>query len=273
MEDKVLFDTQISTRYLAVIEEQIQIYREGTSVQVRNEIPPTTEIPIENPHHWLKIPDVICVFVDMQGSTLFSTQTQEKSTAAAFQLYTGTAVRLFSEFESPYIDVRGDGVFALFNSNQAHRAFASAITFKSFANEVFVPKIRHETGVNVGSHIGIDQKTVLVRKLGLKRHGDRSDRQNEVWAGKTVNMAAKLASLGENDEVLVSDRFFDKLSSPLVRMSCGCPSGVKKGLWSERDVTSTGFFDFEKTYSLQSSWCQRHGKDYCEAIIALDDEQ
>jgi class 3 adenylate cyclase len=92
--------------------------------------------------------------------------------------------------------VRGDGVFALFNSDQVYRALAAAITFTTFAREVFATEMKKLGYEGIGAHIGIDQKPVLVRKIGLKRIDDRTDRQNEAWAGKPVNMAAKLASLG-----------------------------------------------------------------------------
>jgi len=261
---------QIPERFLKVIEEQVSIYNAGRSIQVINTIPDTSDIPIQNPSHWLRIPNVICVYVDMMGSTRLSAEAQDKSTAGAYQLFTGTAVRLFSAFGSPYIDVRGDGVFALFNQDQPYTALAAAVTFKTFAKEVFVPKIRDKTGVDVGSHIGIDQKTVLVRKIGLKRYGSRTDRQNEVWAGKPVNMAAKLASLSDNDELLASSRFFPNLKDEHALSSCGCPSGIKTYLWSEKDLSQDKRFDFQVAYGLKSSWCRIHGQEYCEAILALD---
>jgi hypothetical protein len=121
----------------------------------------------------------------MLGSTQLSASIHENSTAGAYQLFTGTGVECFDRFEASYIDVKGDGVFALFNGNQPYRALAAAVTFKTFAKEEFVPRIKDVTGLTVGCHIGIDEKLVLVRKLGLKRYAERSDRQNEVWAGKT----------------------------------------------------------------------------------------
>ena len=57
-------------------------------------------------------------FVDMKGSTQLSATNHEKSTAGAYQLFTGTAVRLFDAFDAPYINVRGDGVFALFDQDR-----------------------------------------------------------------------------------------------------------------------------------------------------------
>jgi len=113
---------------------------------------------------------------------------------------------------------------------------------------------------------------VLVRKLGFKRYRGRTDRQNEVWAGKPVNMAAKLAGLSNDNELLVSDRFLKKIKHDLVRKSCGCPSGEKKELWTEKDLAEDNRFDFDTAYALHSNWCSIHGKKYCEDIIQLDEE-
>jgi class 3 adenylate cyclase len=267
----MLSESQIPLRYKSIIQEQLNIYKQGTSITVHNFIPNTTEIPIGNPNHWLRIPGVICVFVDMKGSTKLSAAKHDRTTAGAYQLFTGTAVRLFHEFETPYIDVKGDGVFALFNSNQVYRAISAAVTFKTFVSKVFVPTIKSKTGVDVGGHYGIDQKTVLVRKIGLRRHGDRTDRQNEVWAGKPINMASKLAAMAGDGEILVSDRYFNRLKSELVLKSCGCSSGLKSDLWTKIDVDDPKF-DFKTIYSLKSDWCSTHGSLFCSSMLKLDDE-
>lgn len=213
---------------------------------------------------------MICVFVDMKGSTQLSATTHDTGTAGAYQLFTGTAVRLFHAFDSPYIDVRGDGVFALFNQDQVYRAIAAAVTFKTFAYEVFAPKIKEMTSLVIGAHIGIDRKTVLVRKIGLKRHGDRSDRQNEVWAGKPINMASKLAAMGDANTLFASDRYYEWITDEHIRKSCGCPTVEKKDLWQAVDVSEDPKFDFHTAYKLTSNWCSTHGKEYCDAILALD---
>lgn len=261
---------QVPERFRRVIAEQVEVYGQRRSITRTNRIPDTAVIPIENQQHWLKVPDVICVFVDMLGSTRLGATAHDNSTAGAFQLFTGTAVRLFNEFESPYIDVRGDGVFALFNSDQLYRSLAAAVTFKTFSDEEFVPRIRDSTGVQVGCHVGIDQETVLVRKLGLKRFGGRTDRQNEVWAGKPVNMAAKLASLTSDGQLLASDRFYNRLRDEHAILSCGCPSGARQLLWSDVDLSGDDKFDFEKAFLLRSKWCKTHGSEFCEALLAID---
>jgi len=264
-------DSQIPSEFNEIIDDQVEIYNNGRSITKVNSIPKTKDIPIENESYWKKIPDVICVYADMINSTKLSANKYDKSTAGAYQLFTNTIVKLFHQIDAPYIDVKGDGVFALFNQDQVYTALASAVNVKTFAENVFVPKIKDNTQLDIGCHLGIDQKTVLVRKVGLKRADDRTDRQNEVWAGKPVNIAAKLASRSSHSELLVSDRYFSKLNDDLVLKSCGCPDGQKHSLWDEINLASDDVFDFDKAYKLKSQWCETHGAEYCQKIIELDE--
>lgn len=271
-----IIESQLPERFRAEIQEQIEIYTQRRTFEERKSIPDTSEIPIQDKTRWFRMRSIICVYVDMLGSTQLSASTNESATAGAYQLFTGTAVAIFDSFEASYIDVKGDGVFALFNGNQPYRALASAITFKTFSREEFVPKIKIATGLTVGCHIGLDQKLVLVRKLGLKRYSDRSDRQNEVWAGKPVNMAAKLAAKTADGELLVSERFYANVSDDHARYSCGCqngkPTGTKSSLWEAIDISGDGKFDFNTAYRLKSYWCSLHGNQYCEKLLTLDQE-
>lgn len=266
----MISDDQMPQHLRDLVAQQTELFRKQSGITVYREIPDTAQIPISNPLHWLRIPDIVCVFVDMKGSTQLSASTHDRGTAGVYQLFTGTAVRLFAEFQSPYIDVRGDGVFALFNYNQVYRALAAAVSFKTFARDLFAPLVKEKTGLGVGAHIGIDQKTVLVRKIGLKRYSDRTDRQNEVWAGKPVNMASKLAAMGDADQLLVSDRYYARIDHRLVQRSCGCPSGTPVDLWQPVDVSSDPKFDFDAAYLLKSIWCKAHGKTFLEEILMLD---
>lgn len=275
MADKVL-DKQLPKRFRNVISKEVDIFGNAISVEEKTKIPPTSAIPIENPSKWLRVPDVVCVFVDMAGSTKLSAEMKRHGLVKVYQLFTGTAVRLFDEFDCPYIDIKGDGVFAMFDAGQAHTALAAAVSFKTFAERVFLPRVRKLTGVEVGCHIGIDQKTVWVRKIGVKAVGGRSDKQNEVWAGKPVNMAAKLCSLAKSGEMIVSDRFYRSINKDKhTTHSCGCTSageytGDSVKLWEQRDVSDDERFDFDKCYRLASVWCENHGAEFCEAILKLD---
>ncbi|SIR06447.1 Adenylate and Guanylate cyclase catalytic domain-containing protein [Alkalispirochaeta americana] len=259
---------QVLDNIKEIISTQNKNYELATSIQVVNKIPETDNIPIEKPNHWLKVPDVICVFADMINSTQLSASKHDKSSASIYQYFTGTIIKIFHEMNAKYIDVKGDGVFALFDKGDEYKAFAAAITIKTFIEEEFTKKVGKKTKINIGGHIGIDQKTVLVKKIGLKRSGGRTDRQNEVWAGKPINMAAKLASFTQPRELLVSDRFFAKIKNELVRKSCDC-SGNKEDLWEEIDLMHDTKFDFNTAYKLKSIWCSKHGKEYCSEILKL----
>ena len=198
-------EKQISKNILDIIKREADLFQKDVSITERNTIPNTSDIPITNPTAWFKIKDVTCVYVDMIGSTKLSATKRQKTMARIYRIFTETIIRIFHDFEAPYIDVKGDGVFSLFNYNQIYRALAAAVTIKTFVEEEFIPRVENigqEDEKNIGAHIGIDRNTLLVRKFGLKKNDDRDDRQNEVWAGKTVNMAAKLASLSKSGELL-----------------------------------------------------------------------
>jgi hypothetical protein len=83
-------------------------------------------------------------------------------------------------------------------------------------------------------------------------------------------MAAKLASISADGEILVSDGFFAAIPDDLVQLSCGCPDGTKKELWSNIDLAGDNRFDFDVAHSLKSRWCPIHGEQYCTDILALD---
>jgi len=254
-----------------IIDSEVSFFEDTISITVSNKIPDTTKIPIGKPTHWTKIPDVICSFVDMEGSTKLSASVHEKGTASSYRLFTETAIRIFSEFGSPYIDVKGDGVFALFDYDKPYTALAATVSFKTFVKDYFTPLIKKKTGLTIGGHFGIDQKTVLVRKLGFKRYQDRSDRQNEVWAGKPINMAAKLASLSTDNRLWVSDRYFNNLKDEKALYSCGCNAEEKAKLWQEEALEDDNRFDFSTAHSLGSNWCDLHGKSFCASLVKLDD--
>jgi hypothetical protein len=85
-------------------------------------------------------------------------------------------------------------------------------------------------------------------------------------------MAAKLASLTKHNELLVSERFFKRLKADFALKSCGCPSGTKSVLWTEIDLQDDSRFDFSKAYRLGSNWCAKHGREYCNALLQLDQQ-
>lgn len=70
----------------------------------------------------------------------------------------------------------------------------------------------------------------------LKRIGIRSD-NNEVWVGRPVNISAKLCTLANSDELVVSDRAYKLLNDEHIRYCCACSE--KAELWSEKILINT----------------------------------
>lgn len=261
---------------VGVLDSAYERYREGAKVELIRSIPTIQgNFPLES-NKWIRIDDVTCVFIDMKNSTQLSAQNRDRSTAAIYQYFTDTAVRILNHFGAAYIDVRGDGAFGLFDSNRVYHALSAAVTFKTFATNEIAKKITIENG-KITCHIGMDRKTVLVKRIGIRKASDGTDKQNEVWAGKPVNMASKLASRGGENDLLISDRVhgvFLKDNSEFVLKSCGCwNNGVRTDLWIPEDVSQEPKFDFGKLYRLTNSvgWCDTHGAGYCEAILTLDE--
>jgi len=259
---------QIPEKYKSIIDKQVEKFKQKIFTDEVKSIPDEAGITTEQSNKWIKIPDVICVFVDMKNSTKFSASHHAGTTAKVYTLFTGTAIRLFHSFGAAYIDVKGDGVFALFNSNEAHTALASAVTFKTFVNEIFTPKVTNKTKIDTGVHIGIDQATLIVSKIGLRKDKSRGHIHNEVWAGKAVNMASKLASLSEGGEIYTSSRFHSKIKSKKALLSCECDK--PRSLWKEVDLSGDDRFSFDKGHVLGSKWCRKHGASYLDEIISTD---
>jgi class 3 adenylate cyclase len=205
----------------------------------------------------------------MINSTKFSAKHHLKTNASLYTLFTGTAIRIFEKFGASYIDIKGDGVFALFNKNEEHKALAASVTFKTFISNTFLAKIEsNKIQINTGAHIGIHQGDVLVSKIGFRKsRGNLSSKNNEVWAGKTINFTSKLSSYSKNNIVCYND-FFKNIKCNEALYSCNC-KGESVSLWTEND-TSKDEIPFEEVHILNSLWCVTHGAQYLQTIIDYD---
>jgi class 3 adenylate cyclase len=259
---------QVAEEIKSIVDAEVELYDRGTEIITADRFPSVSEIPFQDARRWVRVNDPICVFIDMRGSTSLSAREEDAMTAATYRFFTTTAVRILNRFGAAYIDVQGDGAFGLFDQSCSHAALAAAITANTFVREVFAPCVHGRTGLSVGAHIGIDRKSLLVRKIGLARRGGRTDRHNEVWAGRTVNMSAKLAALALDGELLVSDRFHHSLGADSTVWRCACAPQV--ATWTRRSVAQMAVFDFAEAMSSAQGWCPIHGREQCQALVALD---
>lgn len=231
---------------------------------------------------WWRIPNVTCVFADLKRSTSLSASGSRKDAAYAYTYFIRAMTVILDRFSAKYIDIQGDGIFGLFSGRDSeYRAAACAITMRTQVEKYVESSFMRDTSshwrLRVG--IGVDRGALLVRRLGL-----RGAKENEVWAGKPVNMAAKLSSCAGNNQVAVSERVFagyqrfSKLRQRALLWSCGCkgrtigmglnsPAGQTAWLWNEQDAPGNLGLDFTNVYKRRAGWCDQHGAEFCEAIV------
>lgn len=123
---------QIPARFQKVIANEIDLFNAPQTVRDASKNPIPQKILKGKEPSWGNIPLVFCVFVDMVGSTKMSTELRNKTYARAYLLYVQTALKLFDKFKPDYINVHGDGVFAIFNRDSMYTALAAAITLIHF---------------------------------------------------------------------------------------------------------------------------------------------
>ena len=139
---------------------------------------PLSQIKLET-NEWEKIENVSCVFVDLENSTQIAMGDIQQA-MQIFSTYGDSLVRIFDFYSAHYIDIQGDGGFALFDGEYSSvNAYHTAIT----ANSVF------NINLKLGVRIGVDIGTIYVKKVGIRGEN------KEVWLGSPVNIASKLCNL------------------------------------------------------------------------------
>lgn len=236
----------------------------AVTLEERNEIPDPDEIKSEVPR-WIRVDDVVAVVGDLKNSTQFNTGRNEKTIARFYEAYMQQLVGAVAPFSPAFIDIQGDGLFALFDGDRRYeRAFAAAVTMKTFVELRLMPKLKAKLDdmPETGLKVGIASGSIFVKKVGVR--GDREP----IWAGKPVNWAAKCAQTAGAHELIVTGSVWDKLgTNDYVTHSCHSDSGVPTPLWEEVEVERLP--EGKRTcQKLRSCWCTEHGSDFCDAVVA-----
>ena len=250
-------------------------------VQVSNQ----NEVPEVGPSHrglWWRIPNVTAVFADLKGSTALNSSVSPEATAFAYTYFVRAMSVALENFSAGYIDIHGDGIFGLFGGQRSmFHAAACAITMRTLVETTVSAKFQRDASVQweLKAGIGVDRGTLLVRRLGL-----RATKQNEVWAGMPVNVAAKLSSVAGANEIVVSDRVFAgyehsaRIRQRALIRSCGCSARARgtglnaaadqmSNLWTKQAAPKNLGLDFPSVHRRKSGWFKHHGAEFCEAII------
>jgi len=254
-----------------VMESLLENGKQGvSSVEVEDieKIPLETDMSLEV-NRWYRIRNVVSIYVDMQGSTQLTNEKYIRTSAKMYEIFTGSLIRIFKEFGAQFIDIKGDGGFALFKERFGSvKAFLAGVTFKTYVEKHLKSFVKSQiSDWEIASKIGIEKGTILVKRVGTRNQGDNKYNW-AIWAGKPVNISAKLSDLAEADTILASDGVFQDLSHPkelekYLILSCGCPDGVPKNLWEQRTIADS----VDSVWELRSKWCDDHGEEYINKIL------
>lgn len=237
---------------------------EKVTLEERDDIPQLDTIKLEVPR-WYRVDDVVAVLADLRGSTNFNTGRNEKTIARFYEAYMGQLVACVDEFDPAFIDIQGDGLFALFDGGDRYRAaMVAGITMKTWVQlrllDVLKKKVTElpETGLKVGVASG----AVFVKRVGI-----RGERNEPIWAGRPVNWAAKCAQVADAGELIVTPKVWSKIeTNDYLTWSCGC-NPPSNPLFS--DVTVEKLPEEHQTCKkLSSNWCPNCGDAFSEAILA-----
>lgn len=217
---------------------------------------------------WTRMKDVVVVVADLKSSTQLGTGSKAASTASIYEAGTGGVVKIFDKFDANFIQIQGDGAFAIFWGDRRYeRAMCAGITVKTnsldFATQI---ETKWPTKPETGFKVGIASGRVLVKRVGTPRNPAQ---QEPVWAGKPVNYATKAAQCADRHELIVAGSVWDRIEkNDYLTLSCTCGDGPSDGIWKDFEIDKLPVDDPERQgRRLVSSWCAVHGEEYCNAIL------
>lgn len=226
---------------------------------------PTLDSLYKDARKWKRIEDVVVVTGDLAKSTKLNVDRHTNTSCRIYEAAAGGAARILGDgvFDPEFIDVQGDGLFALYHGERSfERAFCAAVTLRTWSERELVPRIEKisERIPEVGFKVGMAAGTLAVKRVGVPRGDDAP-----VWAGKPVNSAFKCAQKADRHQIIVTEKVYNSVKdNDYVRYSCGC-GGVTSDLWRRTQVTTIG--DGQDAWILESPWCVEHGDEFCQAIL------
>ncbi len=142
------------------------------------------------------------LFADLVGSTELAARLDPEDLRDVLHAFQDICATVVGGFEGHIAQYLGDGVVAYFGYPQAHedsalRAVRSALGLAE-AMHGLNSRLEREKGVRLAVRMGIDTGLVVTGEMGA------GGKREQLALGETMNVAARLQSLGEPDSALIS---------------------------------------------------------------------
>ncbi|WP_328844701.1 hypothetical protein [Streptomyces sp. NBC_00258] len=249
------------------------------STKTKEEISSTPEVVTQNEvdvaslpiraRKWIKLPSIVAVMIDLKSSTKLGTGKWAASTASIYEASTGGVVKVLNNFDADFIQIQGDGAFGLFwGERRFERALCAGVTVKTFSVDLGDQlEARWPNMPTTGFKVGVACSPILVKRIGTPKNPAE---QEPVWAGKAVNYAAKCAQSADRHEMIVTGSVWDRVEkNDYLSISCSCNSGPSADIWETLNIDRLPDSDPEASgRKLKVGWCEVHGQEYCEAVLA-----
>lgn len=238
----------------------------NVKIEDEDSFPAADDLHVAVPR-WKRMRDVVAVVGDMKNSTALSFRDHPKTSARVYEAVTGNMVRVFDYYEPEFVDIQGDGVFALYHGDSAYeRGLCAAISLMTFSFKRLDPLLKSllpaevpETGIKTGMAAG----TLTAKRVGIR------GTEEPVWAGRPVNWAVKCAQAADAHQLVVTSKVWEQFSTnDWVKWSCRCIDGSPLNrfaeLWQPAMVPPLAS---EQCHQVESFWCDNCGDEFHEAIL------
>lgn len=223
--------------------------------------------------------EFVCLFIDLDKSSKLSFKKHPQTMAKIYDYFTQNIVDILNHptLGADYIDIKGDGAFGIFEGDKSSfKALYCAMTFKTLFEQNIKSKFSDQDSI-LNCKFGIHKDKILVRKIG--KRGPRN--YNEVWAGRLVNNAAKLAGEAKNlphqiglipsIPILLSEKVYRDFEQNKQFGFYSCCDGSGNSLSSQNpmftEVSSPSDEVLgDKFYYTHVQWCKIHGDNYTDLI-------
>lgn len=170
------------------------------------------EAIVEDPHKIFLQPEkkiVTILFADIRGFTTFAEKTPPEEVMEILNKYLKIMIEIIIKYKGSLDKFIGDNVMVVFGSpkvygDEAERAVKTAIEIQRKINELNKNRIeKKEKPLYVG--IGISTGEVIIGNIG-------SDLRTEYTViGDSVNVAARLTSISQRRQILISEDTYEKI--------------------------------------------------------------